>query len=214
VIIKEMKRIHVELDVSQLDDQALGTLVSGVLQTAPSGALYAGNPAIQGCLGSLKTAVSAWEQTGDAVVADRNKLALDLQQQADARFVVVNGVVQLKVLVETTATTEADIKGTGLKGLTKQSQGPIEVPGVAIFFPKKGHGRAKVSAVVTGNGRRFDAQVGLGPQAPNTWTDLEGDGRTHWLTTYPPGTVVWVRFRTQRGHAQSDWSAPVSVTIP
>jgi hypothetical protein len=214
VTIKEQKRKHIELDVGQLDDQTLGMLVSGIVQTAPTGTLYAGNPAIQGCVGSLTSAATAWKHAGDDVAADQTKLALDLQNQADARFVVVNGVVQLKVLVETTATTEADIKGAGFKGLTRQSEGPIEIPGVAIFFPKKGHGRAKVSAVVTGNARRFDAQLCLDPQAQNNWKDLDGDGRTHWLTDFPSGTVVWVRFRTQRGHAKSDWSSPVSVTIP
>jgi hypothetical protein len=212
--IKETRRLHIELDVGQLDDKALETLVSGILQTAPAGALYAGSPAIKGCITDLSTAVTTWKQKGADLVGDQAKLALDMQHQADARFEVVNGVLQLKALVETTATTEADIKSAGFNGLQRQPQGPIEIPGVAIFFPKVGHGRAKVSATVNGNARRFDCQVCPDLNTPNVWIDLDGDGRTHWLTTYPSGTVVLVRFRTQRGHSKSDWSVPVSVTIP
>lgn len=213
--VKEQKRNHIGLDVGQLDDQGLSDVVSAILQSAPSSALYKASPAIQASVAALGVLSSSHQTASDAVIADRTKLETDMQLESDARFAMVNGVVQLKGMVETSAPTAADIKGMGFNNLVRQSAGAVEVPGVAIYVPKRERGRAKVSATLVGSikGCRFAAQCCLDPLAQNTWTDLQGDGRTHWLA-FNSGTVVWVRFRSMRGHATSGWSAPVSVTIP
>src|SRR5262245_4230638 len=96
--VTEQKRNHVELDVNQLDDQGLSATVSGILQTAPTSALYIANPAIQSSVNALSAAHASHQAAIDTVIADRTKLETDLQHESDARFVVVNGVVQLKSL--------------------------------------------------------------------------------------------------------------------
>jgi hypothetical protein len=207
--------IHIELDVNTLDETSLDALATAIGQNAPQGTLYAGSTAIQACVTTITASNTKYKAAGVAVIADQAKLLSDQQAQADARASLVTSVVQLKGLVETSAKSTADVKGTGFAPLEKSAPAPIAIPtGVDIFYPKTGHNRAKVSALQSGNDKRFGAQFCLDPLASNTWTDMAGDGKSHWLTGYKTGTVIWVRFRTVRGHLTSDWCTPVSVTIP
>ncbi len=211
-----MNIIRIGLDMNQLDDQGLEDLATAILQNAPQGTLYAANKSIQDCVTALGDSNSKFKTASTLVIADEAKLVTDKQAQADARAVLVTNLVQLRGLVETTAKTAADVKGTGYLPLEKAAPGALVIPsGVDIFYPKDGHNRAKVSAQQTGTTRsRYAAQLCPDPLAQNTWTDLKDDGRSHWLTGYKTGPVLWVRFRSVRGHERSDWCAPVSVTIP
>ena len=67
--VKEQKRTHVELDVKQLDDKELETLVSSILQTAPNGTLYAGNQMLQSSVSALGVAHTAFKTSNDAANA-------------------------------------------------------------------------------------------------------------------------------------------------
>lgn len=210
-----MNVIHVALDVNQLDDSDLEDRVSTILQTAPQGTLYASSPAIQACVGTMSMANDAYKAAGDVVVADKQKLVKDEQAVVDSRAALVTTLVQFKGLVETSAKNVAEVKGAGVAPLVRAMSGAIAIPtGIDILYPKQGHGRAKVTVQFTSNKDRHDAQVCLEPITQNTWIDLDGDGRSHWLTGFKSGTVLWVRFRAVRGHQKSDWCQPVPVTIP
>lgn len=203
----------IALDVRALGEKGLETLVSGIIQSAPSSSLVAGNAALQGCVANITAASTASKSAIAAVILDEAKLAADKALEAQTTRDLVIKVVQYKGLVETTAKTALEVKGTAFTPLEKALPGPQEIPlGIDVYLAKKGH-KAKVSAQQTGTIKRYAAQVCIDLVA-NVWVDLEGYGKSHWLTGYKMGTVVWVRFATVRGHTKSDWCTPVAVTIP
>jgi hypothetical protein len=209
------KVIRVEMDKGQLDDIKLKALVTAILQTAPNASIFGSSPLLQACVASLQKASDAYDAAGTAVTADEAKLATDKQTWIDARGVLVTTVVQYRGLVETSAINPSDVIALGLPALNRTVSPSVTTPtGIDILYPKKGHGRAKVTVQYANRSDRHDCQICLDPQAQNTWTDVDGDGRSHWLTTYKSGTVLWVRFRAVRGHEKSDWCNPVPVTIP
>jgi hypothetical protein len=207
--------LRIMLDVAGLTETTLEELCTAILATAPQGTLYASSPPIQAGVAQLKAAQANYKTASAQVVTLDKQLVTAKQAEADLRVALLTVLVQLKGLVETTAKTEADVKGTGYTPLGKVPRtAAVAAPtGVDIFYPKKGHGRAKVSAQETGARRRYNAQICVGPTAQGPWTDLDGDGKSHWLT-FPPGTVLWVHYRTLRGHQKSDFCAAVCVTIP
>ncbi len=208
------KLIHVALDVNQLSNQDLEDLITAILQIAPLGSLYTANPPIAEAVAELGAAEAVYKAAGVVVIADETKLAADKQVEADARAAMITKLIRYRGLVETTAKTPAEVVGAGVSPRQRTFQGPnAAAPGVDIFYPKKGHNRAKVIAQATSRTQRFNAQFCL-DLTQNVWTDLPGDGRSHWLTGYKSGALVWVRYRTVRGHQFSDWGAPTVVTIP
>jgi hypothetical protein len=204
---------RIELDVKSIGEKGLDTLVSAIIQSAPASALVTGNPALQACVANIKAASAVAVKTSDDVVKDEAQLATDKALAIDASVALVLAVVQYKGLVETTAKSAAEVISTAFTPLEKALPGPQQVPvGIDTYIPQKGH-KAKVSAQQTGTEKRYAAQICL-DLAANVWIDLEGHGKSHWLTGYNMGTVIWVRFATVRGHTRSAWCTPVSVTIP
>lgn len=207
--------IHVGMDVSRLGEEGLKTLVSGILQTASQSTLYASSPVVQACVAALSVASAKHQAAEDAVIAAEAKLEVEKQNAIDAWLALMTSLVQYRRVVETTATSATDVTAAGFTPLTRAAPGAIAIPhGIDVFYPKKRRGRAKVTVQGEGRNRRYGAQICLDPLTQSAWTDLDGDGRSHWLTGYPSGTVVWVRFRAVRGHAKSDWCSPVCITIP
>jgi hypothetical protein len=205
---------YIELDVSSLGEKDLADLVAAIIKSAPSSALVTGNPGLQACVDTIKAASGAYQTASGDVVTGEAKVAADKALAAEARGDLLVKLVQYRGLVETTAKTPADVLGTAFTPLERALPGPQQVPtGIDTFIPKTGH-RAKVSVQQTGTMKRYAAQVCVDPVAAAGWVDLEGYGKSHWLTGYKPGTVVWVRFASVRGHAKSDWCTPVAVTIP
>jgi hypothetical protein len=204
---------RIEFDVKALGDKGIDTLVSAIIQSAPGSALVMGNPALQACVATIKAASGTAQKTNADVVKDEAQLATDKALAVDANVALLLAVVQYKGLVETTAKSAAEVISTAFTPLEKALPGPQQVPvGIDTYIPKEGH-KAKVSAQQTGTERRYAAQICL-DLAANVWIDLEGHGKSHWLTGYNMGTVIWVRFATVRGHTRSGWCTPVSVTIP
>lgn len=208
------KVIYVELDIKRLDPAKFKDLITGILQVAPNASLYATNPILQASLAALQQASDAFEAADATVIAGEAKLLADKQARSDAWGALVTKVTQYRGIVQTTATKVSEVTDMGLTALTRASKGVVAVPtGIDIFYPKKGRGRVKVTAQVINRTDRHGCQICLDPLTENTWTDLDGDGRSHWLTGYKSGTMLWVRFRAVRGHVKSDWCNPVAVTI-
>jgi hypothetical protein len=205
---------RIELDVNALGDKGLADLVSAILTSAQTSPLVTGNPGLQASVGTLKTASGAHQSAAADVIADEAKLATDKALAAEARGDLLVSLVQYRGLVETTAKTAAEVISTAFTPLERALPGPQQIPpGIDTYIPKTGH-NARVSAQQTGTMRRYAAQVSVEPLVESSWVDLEGYAKSHWLTGYKPGTVVWVRFASVRGHARSGWCTPVAVTIP
>jgi len=204
---------YIELDVKVLGEKGLETLVSGIILSAPSSTLVTGNSALQVCVANITTAHTLAHAATAAVVKDEAQLVTDKALEAQTTRDLVVKVVQYKGLVETTAKTPLEVKGTAFTPLEKVLPGPQQIPlGIDTYIPKKGH-KAKASVQKTGTEKRFAAQFCLDLVA-NLWIDFEGYGKSHWLIGYKMGTVVWVRFASVRGHTKSGWCTPVAVTIP
>src|SRR6478672_7453357 len=71
--VKEQKRNRIGLDVSQLDEQGLSDVVSAILQSAPSSALFKANPTLQSSVAALGVLASSYQTATDTVIADRAK---------------------------------------------------------------------------------------------------------------------------------------------
>ena len=87
-------------------------------------------------------------------------------------------------------------------------------PDTVIVKLGKKHGQFIVSAKTSLRHGKFGAQLSTDPVGPATWLDLPGNGKQRIVKGHASGALLWVRFRTLRGSNQSDWCAPVSVTVP
>ena len=118
-------------------------------------------------------------------------------------------------IVENLATTADQAAALGFTArLGKAAPGPLAPPEGVVVVLGKTHGQFRASAKTTKKGARFGAQVSSDPIGPATWVDLPGNGKRRLVTGHASGTIVWIRFRTERSQHQSDWCTPVSVTVP
>jgi hypothetical protein len=207
-------RYHAELDFRKLSDEDRKTMASGIATLAPNSPLFVNSKAIQDSVAALAKKAEVLEQRNAAVDGDRVQLRCDIAEEAVARAAVDGELLTLVTLVEVAAQSPAEIQGMALTPrFTTRSKAPPEPPeGIDVHIPRRGHGRATVSAQQTDDKRRhYDAEFCLYGQ--DTWTRLVGNGKTRTLS-FPTGTQVWVRFATVRGELQSEWCTPVLVTLP
>jgi hypothetical protein len=213
-----IRRYHVLLDLSTLDDTSRHQMVAGILGAAPTSALVAANPAMAASVTALGKKDAALTQSNANVVADKQKLRTDLAAEAIARSDVDGELRSFATLTENAAKSPADVQTVALRyrpPTPKAKLPPVAPAMVDTIIPKKGHGKAIASVHETGTTRlHYIAEWSPDPYGPTTWAPLgTGQGKTRTVTG-ASGTRVWVRFATVRGSLQSDWGTPVLITIP
>ena len=213
-----LQRYHAELDFSQLTDQDLHDRTGAIKAASGTSQLVLNNPALQAAVDVLVTKDGALTVAGSAVTGDRAKLRNDLATEVTCRTGLVGAMRSFVTLVETGAMTPSDLENAGIpaRAPVPRKTLPPDVPeAIFITFPKVGHGKATVSVHEAGKPRgQYTAQLSVDPFGPATWAPLgTGFGRTR-VVTGASGTKIWVRFAAVRGTQQSDWCAPVLVTIP
>jgi hypothetical protein len=92
---------------------------------------------------------------------------------------------------------------------------PLLVPEGGVLTPSKTvKGQFKANASAVPGIRTFAVEISPDPVTATSWVLAGGTGKTRIFSGYASGTRLWVRFASTRGHAQSDWSVPVSIVIP
>ncbi len=196
-------------------DQARIDTMQNIVSMAPQSPLYTQNAKVKSAVddagqkaSTLKTQVTTantlklqWEQAVEEVIATRNQLGT-------ARTL-------LRSTLESNATSLADLASLGVGGyIGAVPPTPVTPPtGVKVDLGKV-HGQFRATAISPVKGPKFGAQISADPIGPTTWIDLPGNGKRRLITGHASGSLVWVRFRVVRGHTTSDWSAPMSVTVP
>jgi hypothetical protein len=211
--MKSLGIIRIALDINALTEAELDKLVTGIVENGPNSPLCA-NQVIKDCVTALSGAQTKYSAAHTDTVTATQKLETLKSNEAELRVTLCTTLIQLKGLVETTGKKPGDVTSMGFTYLDRAVQSMLlPPPGIDVFYPKKGVGRAKVTAQQTGPKKHYEAQVCTEPTL-TTWADIDGYGKSHWLKGYKSGTTLWARYRTIRGHAKSDWTAPVAVTIP
>ncbi|MFT3764084.1 MAG: hypothetical protein QM820_00945 [Minicystis sp.] len=206
--------IHVELDISTLDDQRRADALAAIQELAPASVIYIKNPAVQAAVSSLGAAGDALKASSGVVAADEKKLALDKQTLVENRANFDKVLVLLKNLVENAATSDAELKSMGLKPRGPRPVEPLlPPPGITVKLGKI-PGQFTVSAQETGSRKRYAAQMSENPGNPGAWTELPGHGKSRLVKGLKSGTVVWVQFAVVRGQGRSEWCKPVPITVP
>jgi hypothetical protein len=212
--VRIVPRFHAELDFRKLSDEDRQTMAAGIAAIAPNSELFVNSQAIQASVAALVKKAAKLEERNAVVDGDRAQLRLDIAEEAVARAAVDGELLTLATMVEVAAQSPAEIQGMAFKPrFTSRSKAPPEPPeGIDVQIPRRGHGRATVSAHQSDDKRRhYEAEFCLYGQ--DTWTRLIGTGKTRTLA-FPTGTQVWVRFATVRGQLQSEWCTAVLVTLP
>jgi hypothetical protein len=211
-------RYHVELDFAQLDDQDRHDLVAGISQAAKTSALTQGSPLMQASLAALLQKDADLAVSNGTVTSDRQKLKADAAAEVVCRSELDLEIRSYAALAERGAKSPADLTGVGFTPRPPKVSKTLapEVPAsLDVAFPKKGHGKAKVSVHETGKSRgSYVAEQCFEPAGAGPWTPLGvGTGKVRWVSG-ASGTKVWVRFATVRGQLQSAWCTPVLITLP
>jgi hypothetical protein len=126
----------------------------------------------------------------------------DPERLAQHRLLDLLLELELKSLVLSNATSEADITGMGfaLLGSTTASRTKPDAPAALIVVYSKVHGKARVSVQTTRG--HFVAESS--PDPIGIWTSLPGNGKERKLSGYASGARLWVHFAQVRYGLQSD----------
>jgi hypothetical protein len=208
-------RFHIALDLSTLDDVKRAGLIAGVQKLAPQSTLMQ-IPAIAASVAALGKKGATLVTSNAAVGADEKQLKADVLTRDVARNAVDVEFVTLRTLVANNATAPSDITSMGflLSDPASRTRTQPAAPSEILTRFGKAHGKARVTVNETGTTKgRYVAESSPDPIGPATWSPLPGNGKQRVLTG-ATGTKVWVRFAQVRYGLQSDWSAPVLVTLP
>jgi hypothetical protein len=211
---RRIPRFHVELDFGQLSDDDRHQMVTGIQEVAPLSELYAKSPAIQASVAALIGKVAVLQTRNEKVVAGRAQLRADISDEGVARSDVDGELLTLATLTEVSARKPGDIASMAFKYLdtTRSKLPPAPPDTIDVEIPKRGHGKATVSAHQSDRTRRhYEAEACLFGQ--DIWTRLPGHGKSRTLRG-ATGTQIYVRMATVRGELQSEWCTPVLVTLP
>ena len=204
------------LDLSDTDDAGLRGIAGDIALAAKTSALVAASAPMQASVAAIATKDAALGANNQIVADDQTKLRVDVASEAVSRSNLVAEIRTYATLVSGAAKSYADVHAAGLppSGPRQPRNTPPTIPIIINNKPPKtGHGRTTVSVGDLGAEKRdFVAQQSLDGGA--TWTQLGvGHGKTR-VVTGASGTKVMVRFAMVRSGLQSDWSVPVTVTIP
>ena len=212
-----IKKYRAELDLNGQSDADRHATAAGVAKLAPTSSLFTGSTSIQTSVATLAKKDAALTVSNAAVANDKKKLTADTDLETTARSAFDAELSNLATLTGNAATSAADISSMSLKPyvLAPIATGAPPVPdGIDVKIPKKGHGKATVSAQQPkGMKWQYVVESSPSPPTPTSWGLMVGTGKERTLTG-TPGTQVWVRLARVRGQLQSDWCTPVLVTIP
>ena len=209
------RRFRISLDISGVDDTWRHQTLAGIVDVAATSPLIA-DPAVQATLTALTTLGVSLKADNDVVAADKTKMALHIEQEAHTRTAFDSALVTLKALVENKATKATDVASMGFEERgAPRAKGQLMPPeALDIKLASKVRGQFTASVRETGGDKWiYVAEQSPDPIGENTWSTLVGYRKTRKVTG-PSGTRVWVRFARVRGQLQSEWGAPVLVTIP
>ena len=209
-------RFTATLDLTDTDDAGLHGIAGDIALAAKTSALVAGSPAMQASVAAIATKDAALAADNQLVADDQTKLRVDVAAEAVARTALVAEIRTFATLVSGDAKSYADVHAAGLPpGGPRPPRNTL--PTIPLIInnkpPKTGHGKTTVSVGdLDADKRDFVAQQSLDGGA--TWTQLGvGHGKTR-VVTGPSGTKVMVRFAMVRSGLVSDWSLPITITIP
>jgi hypothetical protein len=213
--MKKIQNLHIALALGQMTDKERVDLCTTMGQLAPTSPLYAQNPHLQAAVTEAVSLGTSFHTAEGTVTQNYATLVLSKEVLDQTRAKLDRSLGVVSSMLENLATTVEQAATVGFTArLGKAVPGPLVPPdGIIIVLGKK-HGQFRASAKSSRKSDRFGAQVSTDPIGPATWQDLPGNGKRRLVTGHPSGSVVWVRFRTERGQNQSDWCAPVSVTVP
>ncbi len=204
------------LELSTASDPGLHTIAGDITLAAKTSALVAGSPAMQASVAAIATKDAALTADNHTVADDQAKLRIDTASEAVSRSALVAEIRTFATLVTGVAKSYADVHVAGLPpgGPRPARNTPPTVPLIINNKPPRtGHGKTTVSVGdLDADKRDFAAQQSV--DGGTTWTQLGvGHGKTR-VVTGPSGTKVMVRFAMVRSGLMSDWSVPITVTIP
>jgi len=208
-------RYLVALELSSITDEDLHVLVADIVSSGKTSPIVLASPTLQATIDGLTVDDADLTTASKKIDTDRNQLRLDIAAEAQVRNRVIGSVRAVVTAVTNVAQSPADLHSAGLPAApprTSANRPPAVPEQLNVTFPKKGHGKAKVTVEETGPGKHeYAAQSSLDGV---TWIQLGvSRGKTRMVTA-PTGTQVWVRFAMVRGPMQSAWSMPVLVTLP
>ncbi len=206
--------LKVSLADDATDQARIDTMQNITSMMRPQSALYNQNTKVKAAVDdagqnatALKTLVTTsnnlklqYDESVQQVITTRTKLGVSREL--------------LRSTLQSNATSLGDLASLGLTGyFGAPPPVPLTPPsGVKVSLGKT-HGQFRATAISPLKGS-FGAQISADPIGAAIWTDLVGSGKRRLITGHASGALVWVRFRVVRGHTTSDWSAPVSVTVP
>lgn len=206
------QNLRIVFPVRNLDDRGRSQVVSAITAMAPQSAHY--DKAIRATVGDLGQIEAELVSANDTVANLEGQLALARDARDAKRMKLDKGLVFLRGLVQNAVNTVEEARTLGFDAqVGRGPSAPLSAPEGVDIRPNKRMRRVVVGAKSASRGN-FGAQLTTDPTGVAGWQDLPGAGRTRKLEGYAPGTTLWVRFRALRRHLQSDWCAPVAVTIP
>jgi hypothetical protein len=201
--------------VSSFSDAELHELASNIVTSGKTSPIVQGSTTLQATVAALATDDASLTTANKTVEADKNQLRLDVTAAAQARSLVVGGVRSVITAVTNVAKSPADLQAAGIPPAPPRppaNQPPTVPAQIDVTYPKTWHGKARATVFDTDPTRY--AYVAQQSADGTNWTQLGvGHGKMRTVTG-ASGTKVWVRFAMVRAQLQSDWSAPVLVTIP
>jgi hypothetical protein len=207
--------VHVLLTLADFNDAELVALGQSIAKLAPQSALYQQVPGLQAVVGDIAQQNSVLDGANAEIVKAQAELVTMKETRDVARDQLEKNMTGLRGLVEAKAVSVADANALGLTARSGRAPiSPLLPPETVIVRLGKKHGQFIVSAKSSLRHAKFGAQLSADPIGPATWQDLPGSGKQRIVKGHASATLVWIRFRTLRGRDQSDWCAPVSVTVP
>jgi len=211
----KIQNLHIALALAVMTDKERVDLCATMGQLAPSCSLYTQNPHLQAAVTESVSLGTSLHTVSGTVTQNEATLILSKEVLDQTRAKLDRSLGVVTSMIENLATTTDQAAAMGFTAkLGKATPAPLAPPdGVIVVLGKK-HGQFRVSAKSTRVGGHYGAQLSTDPIGPTTWVELPGNGKRRLVTGHPSGSIVWIRFRTERGQNQSDWCAPVSVTVP
>jgi hypothetical protein len=207
-------RIHIRLDLRDLDDEKRDAFVTSLEDLAPESPLYLADATVQESVADLLAAGGGLSAARDALNRTLAQLAADRTNVSEARDAFDRKLVLLKTLVETRSKNGAGVSSMCFVWRGPMVRHPLAVPEGAVGKPGKAHGQVIFAVAGDRVRRRYAGEYSTDQGDPVTWTRMDGDGKTRKLSGLTSGTRVWGRFATVRGHDQSDWCTPAAVIVP
>lgn len=184
---------------------------TGVATAAPKSPIYQAKPEVKAACDAL-VARGAQLAAADAAV---QAAELELAKARGARDVVQTGcnaaydvcVAQ----VEQNATTTEEVLGLGFLVLGRSSYGIAAPTEVRARFDSA-RGLLRIHVPRAPGMRTVVIEISSDAAEPRTWSRLPGVGFRREVANLAPGTH-WVRAASVRASEQSEFSAPIAVTV-